>query len=114
MPKRSSKNPEDEDRNDVNVRAFEIVQKGTSEEPVKPQRALSEIIERIRQSDEDADALADKLWPRIRALAASEMGRRGGKKGGKARKQKLSAERRSEIAREAARKRWAASGGDEQ
>jgi hypothetical protein len=39
--------------------------------------------------------------------AAQELGRLGGLKGGKARAEKLSPERRKEIAREAARKRWA-------
>lgn len=39
--------------------------------------------------------------------AAQELGRLGGKKGGKARAEKLSAERKSEIAREAAKARWA-------
>lgn len=38
--------------------------------------------------------------------AARALGRRGGLKGGKARAEKLSPERRSEIARAAVRKRW--------
>lgn len=38
--------------------------------------------------------------------AARELGRRGGKKGGKARADTLSAERRKEIARKAAERRW--------
>ena len=38
--------------------------------------------------------------------AAVALGRRGGLKGGKARAAKLSAEQRSEIARNAARRRW--------
>jgi hypothetical protein len=37
---------------------------------------------------------------------AVELGRRGGLKGGRARASSLSAERRSEIASRAARKRW--------
>jgi hypothetical protein len=37
---------------------------------------------------------------------AVELGRRGGLKGGKARAEKLSPERRSEIAKKAAEKRW--------
>jgi hypothetical protein len=41
--------------------------------------------------------------------AAVALGRLGGLKGGKARAKKLSKERRSEIARKAARKRWRAS-----
>lgn len=38
--------------------------------------------------------------------AAVELGRRGGRKGGKVRAERLSAERRSEIARHAALARW--------
>jgi hypothetical protein len=38
--------------------------------------------------------------------AAVELGRRGGKKGGKARAEKLTAEQRSAIARRAAEARW--------
>jgi hypothetical protein len=38
--------------------------------------------------------------------AAVELGRLGGKKGGKARAEKLSPERRKEIARKAAKARW--------
>jgi hypothetical protein len=38
--------------------------------------------------------------------AAVELGRLGGKKGGKARAEKLSPERRKEIARKAANARW--------
>ena len=41
--------------------------------------------------------------------AAVELGRLGGKKGGKARAQKLTAEQRSEIARKAAKARWSRS-----
>jgi hypothetical protein len=39
--------------------------------------------------------------------AAVELGRLGGRKGGKARAEKLSPERRREIARKAAEARWA-------
>jgi hypothetical protein len=41
-----------------------------------------------------------------RKAEAAELGRRGGLRGGKARKKALSPERRSEIARKAAQKRW--------
>ena len=40
--------------------------------------------------------------------AAVALGRRGGLKGGVARAQKLTAKRRTEIAKKAAKKRWAA------
>ena len=39
-------------------------------------------------------------------LAAMELGRRGGLKGGKARAAKMTKEQRSEIARKAAKARW--------
>jgi hypothetical protein len=42
---------------------------------------------------------------------AVELGRRGGLKGGKARAEKLSKKRRSEIAKKAARARWASRSG---
>ncbi len=41
-----------------------------------------------------------------RSIQAARLGRQGGLKGGKARAAALSAERRSEIARQAARARW--------
>jgi len=40
--------------------------------------------------------------------AAVSLGRRGGLKGGKARAEKLSSEKRADIARKAASRRWAA------
>ena len=48
----------------------------------------------------------DPPEPDTRDPAAVELGRKGGLKGGKARAEKLSAERRSEIAKKAAIKRW--------
>jgi len=43
---------------------------------------------------------------RVKSQEAAELGRLGGLKGGKARSKSLTAERRSEIAKKAARKRW--------
>ena len=49
----------------------------------------------------------DKAKPEREKLAAAvELGRRGGLKGGKARAKALSPERRREIAKRAAEKRW--------
>ncbi len=53
--------------------------------------------------DEDEAPLAP---PKKKNPAAGALGRLGGKKGGKARAEKLTKERRVEIAREAARTRW--------
>ena len=47
-----------------------------------------------------------ELTPEERHAAAVALGRLGGKKGGKARAKKLSAERRREIAKKAASARW--------
>ena len=46
-------------------------------------------------------------WNKRAADTPSSMGKRGGKKGGLARAAKLSAKRRSQIAKKAAKARWA-------
>jgi len=51
-------------------------------------------------------AVAKKLDPRV-LKALQELGRQGGLIGGKARARKLDPEQRREIARKAARARWA-------
>lgn len=80
MPDRSRKRP-----SDLNQRARAIVQilTGETEETPAP-----------RHADDGKDP------------AAVSLGRRGGLKGGKARAEALSAKRRRQIAREAARARW--------
>ena len=47
--------------------------------------------------------------PLAKNPAAVALGRRGGLKGGRARAESLTVERRSEIAKKAAQKRWSAS-----
>lgn len=72
---------------DVNVNAFEILQALTgqpAEEPTKKKKPTS----------------AEKN------PAAVALGRLGGLKGGKARAAKLSAKKRSDIAKKAAKSRW--------
>ena len=54
------------------------------------------------------DAPAPKPKKRRKNPAAVALGRLGGKKGGRARAESLSAERRSEIAKSAAKARWRA------
>jgi hypothetical protein len=76
MPKRSSK-----DSDDPNVIAFRVVQQATGTAPKRPAR-------------------------KRKNPAAVALGRRGGKKGGKARAAKLSPERRAQIAKQAAMARW--------
>ena len=64
---------------DTNQRAKSIVEQATGEEPISQDQAKS---------------------------IAAQLGRLGGLKGGKARAEKLSAKRRSEIAKAAAKARW--------
>lgn len=83
MPNRSSK------RKDINELAHSIVQQAIGAEPKHdPKRR------RKPASTKGKDA------------AAVELGRRGGLKGGPARAAKLSAKKRSQIARKAAQARW--------
>lgn len=90
MPERSS-NPGNQTGNrgkgkkphDANVYAFNIVQQAIGEKP--------------------KEHSADKPE---KNPAAVTLGRLGGLKGGKARAEKLSAKKRSEIAKKAAQKRW--------
>lgn len=56
-----------------------------------------------------ATGATDDAVPDNRNPAAVEMGRLGGKRGGRARAEKLTPERRREIAQKAAQKRWAKS-----
>ena len=133
MPKRSSKKGPDED--DPNVTAFAVVQQATvEEEPTGPQ-LFAKLIREIQDGlgmGKDPDALAGCLWPTLSEVvtasrtesneelaeglrewrearhlsAAAELGSKGGKKGGKARAKALTPERRSEIAKKAAKARW--------
>lgn len=81
MPKRSSK------PRDVNSLARSIVDEATGEKvPLVPEK------EPTPDSDKDPAAVA--------------LGRRGGRKGGKARAEKMTPEQRSEAARRAAQARW--------
>ncbi|HUX63547.1 MAG TPA: histone H1 [Sulfuricella sp.] len=79
MPKRSSKG-----RLDLSQLAKSIVDQATGEEPAQ-----------LEQPEKNPAAVA--------------LGRLGGLKGGAARAKKLTAEKRSEIAKKAATARWAAS-----
>ena len=81
MPKRSSK----KQPRDVNALAASIISQATGEETPKA---------------EDSE----------KNPYAVELGRLGGKKGGKARAEKLSPEQRREIAKKAAQARWQKNG----
>lgn len=80
------KDDADKLRPDVAETAYRTVQAaiGEGERPVPPSERT--------EAEKNPEAVA--------------RGRKGGKKGGKARKHSLSAERRSEIAQRAARQRW--------
>jgi hypothetical protein len=86
MPERSRKKRRPAD---ANRRAFEIVQEATGQKP------KDEMVELVAQ------ALREGKDP-----AAVLLGRKGGKKGGKVRAERMTPEERSEAARKAARARW--------
>jgi hypothetical protein len=60
-----------------------------------------------RNASEFAAAVAERMAEQSVKEYLARIGRKGGLKGGKARAMKLSAQRRSEIARKAAKARWA-------
>jgi hypothetical protein len=70
--------------------------RGSSKQPPKDANELAGEVVKV-----STEGLADK----VRDYLAS-IGRKGGLKGGRARAEKLTAKRRSEIAQQAARKRW--------
>jgi hypothetical protein len=76
-----------------------------SSKPKRP-RDTNQLAARIVRAATEGEELLDGFGGKNPAAVA--LGRLGGKKGGKARAEKLSAERRSEIARQAAKARWAA------
>jgi hypothetical protein len=83
MPKRSSKSKKKKQPADINLLAAQIVEAATG------------------QAEEPADNNQPKKNP-----AAVALGRLGGLKGGKARAEKLSPKKRSQIAKKAAKARW--------
>ena len=82
MPKRSSKHRRGEDLNET---AFRVLREATAAYEPEPQPANPAV---------------------EKNPAAVELGRLGGKKGGRVRAARLSPERRREIAEKAARARW--------
>lgn len=82
---------------DVNEIAKSIVDQATGEEP--------SVVAPEPNAEEPPKREKDPI--------AVELGRRGGKKGGKARAEKLSPEERSAIARKAAEQRWKPRGSEQ-
>jgi hypothetical protein len=120
---------------DENETAFGIVARATGADQATGPEVLAELIADLREGigdGADDNTLALRVWPRLVRLAALataeksaelqeglrrwqearhesaavELGRKGGRKGGKARAMKLSPDERSEIARVAAQARW--------
>jgi len=83
---------------DPNTTAFDVVRRLTEHEAV--------VVGHIEATDESEQPPTEGKNP-----AAVALGRLGGLKGGKARAESLSKEKRSEIARNAAAKRWKKNGG---
>lgn len=78
--------------------------KRSSKPPSDPNVAAKRLLDRVTGAD-PAETPKPEKNP-----AAVALGRLGGKKGGKARAAKLTPERRAEIARKAAAKRWGNTG----
>ena len=74
----------------------------------QPAKKTRDVNEMARSIVDEATGDAPKTEPKDSGKdpAAVELGRKGGLKGGKARAKKLSAKRRSEIAKKAAAARW--------
>jgi len=72
--------------------------------PERSKKRPRDINEMARSIVDEATGEAPRKLPKD--PAAVDLGRRGGLKGGPARARKLSAERRSEIAKKAAAARW--------
>ncbi len=105
MPNRSSREPgqtpaakrgvgnrttgRSKDEPDLNETAFSIVQQAIGEAPKQPEQKPA-----VKKTLEQKNA------------AAVSLGRLGGLKGGKARADRLTSERKVEIAKKAAEKRW--------
>jgi len=87
MPKRSSTKKA---KRDFAQLAFDIVAQATGQKPKAKPADVSEALDNEE----------------LRKQVMREMGSRGGKKGGKARANSLTANQRSEIAKRAAAKRW--------
>lgn len=71
--------------------------------PRDPNQLAAEI---VRLSTEESGPPKDKPVPSSISKYLATIGRKGGLKGGKARKDKLTAKRRREIAKKAAKARW--------
>lgn len=100
MPKKPSK-PRPVD--DENQAAFNTMQRivAKTEAHATPTYKLARVAVDPRKPEE-----TKTVRVRVKDAAAVSLGRRGGLKGGKARAAKLSPQRRTEIARAAANKRW--------
>lgn len=91
MPKRSS-------RKDFVELAFDIFTRATKDPSPKPKGL--DLAKKI------AGRTTKQLQDDLKSAAAAALGSLGGKKGGPARAKALSKEKRSEIAKKAARTRW--------
>jgi hypothetical protein len=79
-----------------------------SSKPKRP-RDVNQLAKQIVDEATGEATKATPIEPKKNA-AAVELGRLGGLKGGKARAEKLSAKKRSEIAKLAAKRRWGSRG----
>ncbi len=74
--------------------------------PTKPKKRPRDAVQLAKLIGDIATGQVEDAEPDDRNQAAVELGKLGGAKGGKARAAKLSAKKRSEIAKKAAAARW--------
>jgi len=90
---------------EVGPESFDLVLPDVDDRLIRPAKRPRDFKQLAKQIVGEATGQAEHVADTRDPLAV-ELGRRGGLKGGKARAEKLSPERRSEIARKAAAARW--------
>lgn len=98
MPKRSSKKPPREDEAQAAVRVMNTI----------AERSEADTPQVVRSVTDEDPMISKRVTKQVKKKnpAAVALGRLGGLVGGKARAEKLSATKRSEIAKTAAQARW--------
>ena len=95
---------------DPNTQAARVVRKATTHDgeplPADVEKAWEAWIAQIKQVDERARTLLRAAFEAGVEAGGKAFAASGGRAGGKARADRLSPERRSEIARDAAKARW--------
>ncbi len=86
----------------ISTKVYNFANMAKVKRPTDTNQRAKSIVDIATGESEDQTKLNDEG----KNAAAVALGRLGGKKGGKARAESLTAERRAEIAKKAAQKRW--------